>query len=167
MVTMGEYMIYSNRVPRSTLSAQKTPEMNRSRGVDVTTCFYFFRTPNSREVIVLRQFSKKFDFLWTKNPTFSFISGGTLDPTTIYEHGYWITILRGGQWIVYPCGAQENDSWVLNLFFGGSRSPNLQPKKIPIKKYFFILEKKIPTFFENEKFRNFSGFSRILLRVYK
>ena len=51
---------------QSDLSAQKTPEMNRSRGVDVTTCFYFVLTPNSREVIVLRFFSKKLAFFLKK-----------------------------------------------------------------------------------------------------
>ena len=37
--------------PLSSPSSKKTPEMNRSRGVDVVKYFYFFITPNSREDI--------------------------------------------------------------------------------------------------------------------
>ena len=45
---------------------RKTPEMNVSRRVDVSRYFLIFLTPNSREVIVLRIFSKKLVFFWKK-----------------------------------------------------------------------------------------------------
>ena len=38
-------------LPKSTPSAKKIPEMNRSRRVDVSGYFYFFSTPNRYEVI--------------------------------------------------------------------------------------------------------------------
>ena len=45
-------------IPWSEKLSQKTPEMNRSQRVDMVTYFYFFLTPNSREVIDFWKFSK-------------------------------------------------------------------------------------------------------------